>query len=249
MDDSEDNIDHTLYIFNTNATNESLSELAHLPNDSRPDEIGKPNEDLYGVRFLGNRAYFVTFERIDPLYVIDMTDSSDPYIAGALDIPGVSNFLHPINDKLLLGLGQSAERQVKLSLFDVSDINLPMLRSELIVAPELQWTNSEAEYDRHAFTYLAGENDDKFAIPVSGWDETAQQQRQQLHLFNLLGKSDAASASLSEQGVMEVNNLTEGEYPDYRNRAILHDDTIYYINGSRVYSAFWTSPQDQLGPQ
>jgi len=247
--DESDNIDHTLHIFDTNANNAKLTALATLPNKQRPEEIGKPNEDLYGVRFLGDRAYLVTFERIDPLYVIDLSTPSDPFIAGSLEIPGFSNFLHPVTDDLLLGLGVNADRQVKLALFDVSDISRPALRSEVIVAPELSWPNSEAEYDRHAFTYLAGDISDRFTIPVSGWDDAGQYQRQQLHLFDLNDKLNASSASISSTGFMEVNNLVDGQYPDYRNRAILHNDSVFYINGDRVYSAFWASPSAQIGPQ
>ena len=68
-----------------------------MPNDSRPEEIGKPNERLYGVRFLGDTAYAVTFERIDPLYAIDLSNPLDPFIAGELEVTGFSDFLHPMH--------------------------------------------------------------------------------------------------------------------------------------------------------
>lgn len=248
-DNAEDNIDHQLYLLDANASNKELAVLGTLPNSQRTTEIGKPNEDLYGVRFVADLAYLVTFERIDPLYVIDMSNPRDPFIAGSLDIPGVSNFLHPVTDNLLLGLGQSAERKIKLSLFDVSDINQPQLRQEVILGNELSWPSSEAEYDRHAFSYLSGEQSDRFTLPIAGWDDAMQQHRQQLHLFDLNGKLDPVTANISSPGFLEVNNLNDGEYPSYRNRAIIHDDSVYFINGTRVYSAFWDSPINQLGPQ
>lgn len=249
VDDSSDRLDHRLYMLDANASNKALSTLATLPNSRRPDEIGKPNEDLYGVRFMGDRAYLVTFERIDPLYVLDLSDPRDPFIAGSLDIPGFSNFLHPVSDDLLLGLGQSAERKVKLALFDVSDMTSPQLRQEVIVGQELSWPNSEAEYDRHAFAYLPGSDNDRFAIPVAGWDEAAQRHRQQLHLFEIIGKNDTSAVYIQSPGFLEVNNLEDNQYPSHRNRTVLHDDAVYYINGTRVYSAFWQSPINQLGPQ
>lgn len=247
--DNEDRLDHRLYMLNANASNKTLQTLAVLPNAQRPDAIGKPNEDLYGVRFLSDRAYLVTFERIDPLYVLDLSNPSDPFIAGSLEIPGFSNFLHPVTESLLLGLGQSAERNVKLALFDVSDIANPVLRQEVLVGAELSWTSSEAEYDRHAFAYLAGEENDRFAIPVAGWDDTIQRHRQQLHLFNIVGKNTPSTVYINSPGFLEANNLADGEYPSQRNRTVLHDDAVYFINGSRVYSAFWQSPINQLGPQ
>lgn len=249
MDDNTDNLDHHLYVLDANASNKQLNILGSLPNNQRPDEIGKPNEDLYGVRFLGNRAYLVTFERIDPLYVVDLSTPTDPYIAGSLDIPGVSNFLHPVSESLILGLGQSAERKVKLALFDVSDITQPQLRQEVIIGDDLSWPSSEAEYDRHAFTYLAGNNSDRFAIPVAGWDALAQQHRQRLHLFDLNAKNDLTNVNITSPGYLEVNNLADNQYPSSRNRTIIHNDSVYFINGTRVYSAFWQSPINQLGPQ
>ncbi len=249
MKDPEDNIDHTLHIFDSNASDGKLSKIATLPNKDRPEEIGKPNEDLYGVRFMGDKAYLVTFERTDPLYVIDLTNSQDPKIAGDLEIPGFSNFLHPVNESLLLGLGVDANRHVKLALFDISDMSNPILRSEFLVAPDLSWPYSEAEYDRHAFTYQSNSSQDRFTIPVSGWDEAGQYQRQQLHLFDLMNKTDASTASINSNGFIEVNNLPDGEYPDYRNRAIIHNDAVFYINGSKVFSAQWNNPSMQVGPQ
>ena len=249
VDNPEDRLEHRLYTLNAQANDKTLATLAELPNDQRPEKIGKPNEDLYGVRFLGNRAYLVTFERIDPLYVIDLSDAKDPYIAGSLDIPGFSNFLHPVNEALLLGLGQSADRKVKLALFDVSDITNPSLKQEVIVGEDFNWPYSEAEYNRHAFTYLVGPENDRFTIPVSGWDELNQVTRQQLHLFEIVSKNSPSNVYIQSPGFLEVNNLEPGAYPSSRNRAVLHNDTVYYINGSRVYSAFWQTPINQLGPQ
>jgi len=45
-----------------------LDTLATLPNSSRTEYLGKPGERLYASRFVGNRAYFVTFRATDPLY-------------------------------------------------------------------------------------------------------------------------------------------------------------------------------------
>ena len=66
------------------ASEKKLNTVGQIPNDSRSDEIGKPNEDLYGVRFVGSRAYLVTFERTDPLYTIDLSDPTDPHIVGSV---------------------------------------------------------------------------------------------------------------------------------------------------------------------
>ena len=33
---------------------------------------------VYGVRFVGDRGYLVTFRRADPLYVLDPSNPADP---------------------------------------------------------------------------------------------------------------------------------------------------------------------------
>jgi hypothetical protein len=60
------------------ASDASLQTLATLPNTQRPAALGKPGEQVYAVRFVGDRAYLVTFRQTDPLYVLDLSDPADP---------------------------------------------------------------------------------------------------------------------------------------------------------------------------
>ncbi|MGI9287115.1 MAG: beta-propeller domain-containing protein, partial [Pseudomonadales bacterium] len=103
-----DHVDHKLTVLRESATEQALEVVSTLPNDARPQEIGKPDEILYGVRFFGERAYLVTFEQIDPLYVLDLSDPAQPSIAGELEVPGFSDFIHPVSDELILTLGKDA---------------------------------------------------------------------------------------------------------------------------------------------
>src|SRR3972149_86630 len=91
-----------------NAEEERLVEVSRLPNDVHPEPIGKPGERLYAARFLGDRAYLVTFRITDPLYVIDLKDPAAPRIAGELKINGYSDYIHPISENMLLGIGKDA---------------------------------------------------------------------------------------------------------------------------------------------
>lgn len=77
-------------------------------------------EDLYGVRYVKDMAYFVTFEQVDPLFSVDVSDPWNPKVIGKLKIPGFSEYLHLWSDNLLLGIGEEDE-YVKLSMFDISD--------------------------------------------------------------------------------------------------------------------------------
>ena len=249
---SDDFVDHFLYILReaNTATRLDLGIVSTLPNATRPAEIGKPNEALYGVRFLADRAYAVTFMRIDPLYVLDLTDAADPYIAGELEITGFSDFLHPVNDDLLLGLGRGGEGGVKLELFDVSDIAQPLSRGSATLGGRGSW--SEALHDRHAFTYQADINGlDRFTIPANIYslDGLYGQYESGLYLFEIRGKNAPQTASLHSVGSIqpETDGSSRTFYAD-RNRAFIHDDTVYYVRDEDVWAAFWDTPSIVNGP-
>lgn len=94
-----------------------------------------PGESIYATRFLGDRAYMVTFQKIDPFFVIDMRDPRNPKILGKLKIPGYSDYLHPYDEDHIIGFGKEAVaakegnfawyQGMKVALFDVSDVSDP----------------------------------------------------------------------------------------------------------------------------
>lgn len=92
-----------------------------------------PGENFHSARFMGNRAYFVTFKKTDPLFVIDLSQPTNPSVLGELHIPGYSDYLHPYDETHLIGIGKHTVEAdegdfawyqgVKISLFDVTDVN------------------------------------------------------------------------------------------------------------------------------
>lgn len=90
------------------------------------------DERIYSVRFQGDEGFVVTFREIDPFYTLDLSDPSNPIVDGELKLPGFSEYLHPLSDDLVLGVGQE-DRQPKATLFDVSDPEDPIeLDSEIL---------------------------------------------------------------------------------------------------------------------
>lgn len=77
-------------------------------------------ERIYSVRFLGDKGYLVTFREIDPFYILNLSDPSNPQMTGELKIPGYSSYLHSIKEGNILGIGKE-DRFVKISLFDVKN--------------------------------------------------------------------------------------------------------------------------------
>jgi uncharacterized secreted protein with C-terminal beta-propeller domain len=256
--DSSDSVDHRLSILKLNTQELEMELVATLPNEDRPEAIGKPNEDLYGVRFMGDTAYLVTFERIDPLYVLDLSTPTDPVIAGELMVTGFSDFLHPVSDQLLMGLGQDENGLTKLELFNVENMSSPYslgtvtlgIEDGLISPDSLNWSYSEARYNRHAFTYqVISDTQDRFLVPaaLSFYNEqSGYQDEDRLYLFEINDKNTALTASINKVGYITAKR-NERWYSS-RNRGVIDGDAVYYINDSSVWSTLWSNPTQQEGP-
>jgi uncharacterized secreted protein with C-terminal beta-propeller domain len=81
-----------LYVLDENL--DSVSNLTDLA----------PGETFQSSRFIGDKLFLVTFEQIDPLFAIDLSDIQNPEVLGELKIPGFSTYLHPYNENHLIGL-------------------------------------------------------------------------------------------------------------------------------------------------
>jgi len=130
-----------------------------------------PDEKIYSTRFLGDRLYMVTFKRIDPLFVIDLSDPTNPGILGKLKIPGYSDYLHPYDGTHIIGIGKETVSNdwggvstsgLKLALFDVSDVNHPTEVDHVEIGDA--GSDSEALRDHKAF--LFSKEKDLLVIPV-----------------------------------------------------------------------------------
>jgi len=119
--------------------------------------LGK-GEKIYSVRFIKDLAYVVTFKTTDPFYVVDLSNPKNPVVAGELEIPGYSSYLHPLTENIILGLGRE-DNKVKLSLFDVSDPENPSELDKYL--GNFYW--SEALDNHKAFLQKA--NDSLFFLP------------------------------------------------------------------------------------
>lgn len=107
-------------------------------------------ERVYSARFIGDRAYIVTFRQIDPFYVIDMSEPASPKVAGELKIPGYSGYLHQIGKDKILGVGME-NNNLKLSIFDTSDPKNPKEYSKYSTSSY----GSEVLQNHHAFLHDA----------------------------------------------------------------------------------------------
>ncbi len=148
-----------------------LEAVAHESDDdhtTRPtgslQEVGRvtglgATESIFAVRFAGDVGYVVTFRQVDPLYVLDLSEPTDPKQVGELKIPGFSRYLHPLSGGLLFGVGRDADPQtgwelgLQATLFDVSD---PANPTQIAVLPLGDDAFSPVEHDHRAFRYQDG---------------------------------------------------------------------------------------------
>ncbi len=143
--------------------------------DQKLDIVGSlekiaPRETIYSARFMGDRLYLVTFERIDPFFVIDLSTDT-PKILGELKMPGYSNYLHPYDEKHVIGIGKETKENqwggvevlgVKVALFDVSNVSNPRVVDVFTIGD--QSTDSEVLWNHKAL--LFDKNKNVLSIPI-----------------------------------------------------------------------------------
>lgn len=135
------------------------------------DEIA-PDESIFSARFMGDRLYLVTFQQIDPFFVIDLSTDT-PKILGELKIPGFSNYLHPYDEEHVIGIGRDTKEVdngrvqqlgIKIALFNVADVKNPKVADEVTVGDSS--THSEALYEHKSFFF--DKKSGVLSIPISG---------------------------------------------------------------------------------
>ena len=205
-----------------------------------------PGEQIHSVRFIGKRAYVVTFKKIDPFYVIDLSEEK-PSVLGYLKIPGYSDYLHPYDETHIIGIGKNARgggenfawyQGMKVSLFDVSDVEHPFESAHLDIGD--RGTDSPALYDHHAFLFDKGKN--LLVLPIL----LAQVDKSKLQGQNM----DSAYGKPVWQGVYVIHispqnmsiqgrishteqNVSEYGWTDYRtsiSRSLTLDDVLYTLS-------------------
>jgi inhibitor of cysteine peptidase len=171
--------------FAGNSNQNSSKNNIYVLNESM-NTVGKiediaPGEQIYSVRYAGNRAYMVTFRTVDPLFVIDLKDPQAPKILGKLKIPGYSNYLHPYDDNHLIGFGKDAievsnnnginggaqtsayYQGMKMAMFDVTDVTNP----KEMFTESIGGRGTDSELLRNHKALLFSKENNLLAFPVT----------------------------------------------------------------------------------
>lgn len=148
-----------------------------------------PKERIYSVRFMGDRAYMVTFRNTDPLFVIDLKEPTAPKVLGKLKIPGFSTYLHPYDENHIIGIGKETEEDsdnkdivrqqgLKMSLFDVTDVEHPVEMSKVSIGD--RGSDSDALYNHKAFLFSKEKNLLVLPVRVAEIDKSKYKTQEEL---------------------------------------------------------------------
>ena len=211
-------------------------------------------EKIYSARFMGERAYIVTFKKVDPFFVIDLSDVRNPKVLGWLKIPGYSDYLHPLGNDYVIGIGKETveaeegdfalHQGLKISLFNVKNVSAPKEISKYVIGE--RGTDSPILRDHRALLFdgergfmaipvmvaMIDRNKYSGAVPPYAYGEPVWQG---LYVFNLTiehgillrGKITHLSQNISE-------GISGDDYTKFIERAIYIGDYLYTISNKIV---------------
>lgn len=232
-------------------------------------------ETIKSVRFMGERAYVVTFKQVDPLFVIDIKDPSAPKVVGQLKIPGWSEYLHPYDENHVIGIGKDADETIdadkvhtdgaiyytavlgiKISLFDVSDVEHPIEIAKTVIGE--RGSDSEALWDHHAF--LFSKEKSLLVIPATICKlETANGSEWSYDRSVTTFEGAIAFRLTLDGGFQEIGRITHQTaspsgsdywYPDYDlqvRRSLYIGDVLYTISNGMVKSSDLANGLAEIG--
>lgn len=177
-------------------------------------------ETIYSARFMGESGYFVTYEQVDPLFSVDLSDPEKPKILGKLKIPGFSEYLHFYGEDRLLGIGMSTDEEsgvaegVKITMFDITDRS-DVKEESTLVLDDLY--GSHAAYDYKSVLV----DPEKNVIGLSGYSQNGES-----YYLLTYNRTDRKFETILQE---EVNgNTSQGI------RGIYIEDTLYVISGNII---------------
>ena len=216
----------TTTVNNLYVLNENLEEIGRL-------EDLAPDEKIYSARFIGDVGYIVTFKQIDPLFVIDLSDPTNPIVKGELKIPGYSSYLHPYDENHVIGIGYNTEENgyggtvnttMKMSMFDVSDLENPQEIFNVDIGTDYAY--SEITYNHKVLLYKKSEN--LIGFPVTTRSNNYYNSENGFMIFRI----DLENNEFAEYGKI----MEELDYRTDVERVIYIEDKLYTLSRNYIIS-------------
>lgn len=235
--DTPDPSPATLTVLRENPAARELVTVATLPNAQRPAPLGKPGEQVYAVRFVGPRGYLVTFRTVDPLYVLDLSNPADPQVLGELEVPGFSDHLFPLNERLLLGVGREVLDDnrlggVKLSLFDVGQPTQPLELASTVLGKAGSVSTLDAS--RHGLSLQVTGGTARIALPLLEAGTPWRDWHDGLQRFQV----DLATGQMQNLGMLGRRASADGVDISHQRGLVLADE-VFYLRDDGLSAYAW----------
>ena len=221
-----DVIDTTITTNNLFILNDKLELIGKI------EDLAK-DEKIYSVRFIGEIGYMVTFKEIDPLFVIDLSDPTNPVVKGELKIPGYSSYLHPYDENHIIGIGYNVKdnrwggvtnSNMKMSMFDVSDLSNPKEVFNVDIGEDYAY--SEITYNHKVL--FSKESENLIGFPVTYNDYNYRENKNGFIIF----KIDLENNQFEKYGeIMDGLN-----YRFNSERIIYIEDVLYSLERNKIIS-------------
>ena len=233
---SMDEYDGNLRIATTSGYGEESTNQLYIL-DENLKEIGKienlaEGEKIYSVRFIGKVGYIVTFEQVDPLFVIDLSEPTEPVVKGQLKIPGYSSYLHPYDETHIIGIGYNTKSNgygvvkndsMKMSMFDVSDLENPKEMFNVSIGEN--YTYSQMANNHKALFYNKDKNLIGFPVTYRSKDSSTSTNELAIYKIDL------------EKGFEKYGDIEQDiNYKTNIDRAIYIGDTLYTLSDTQIVS-------------
>jgi len=206
-----------------------------------------PGESIYAARFMGDRLYLVTFRQTDPFFVIGLADPKHPVILGELKIPGFSSYLHPYDPDHIIGIGkESAGGPLKIALFDVSDVNNPVLKDSETIGEA--FSTSPVLEDPKAF--LFDREKDLLVLPVQTETPSFCPARGPCSPPNSWGGAYVYGVNprtgFTLKGTVRHYSSSYSSYQSPVMRSLYIEDTLYTMSDAKIVMSDLTGPLVQI---
>ena len=201
-------------------------------------------ETFRSSRFMWDKLYLVTFEQVDPLFVIDLKDNKNPKIIWELKIPWYSTYLHPYDQNHLIWLWYDTidnwywspmNAWVKIDLYEINydkkcwDEDLTSDEKLLckewtykwILVKQLYtktlwtvWSESEALYNPRMFVWNAKKN--LLLLPARTYENYDKKNYSYSWFYSWLYAMKIDKNSWIKEE-FRISNIEESKFEDLRN--------------------------------
>jgi len=195
-----------------------------------------PGEIMHSMRFMGDMGYVVTFLNVDPLFTIDLSNPYNPRMLGELKIPGFSQYLHPVGDGLLLGIGRDTQEiytrdangvetvvgfhdvGMRATLFDVKNPYDPKEVDVLLLGEG--WT--EVSHNPRAFMNDPSRN--QYGFIAESWNNARGRSQVSAFILRVENERLSLASTLSP----------DLQYGSWGSRLCFIGDYLYFVHGAGV---------------